>query len=362
MARLVKTRPEPLEWAVVVTCPCCTLEQADTCNFCSGCGAALQPECAATITLGTGGRRLTSDNTLEDVTSIHGNFLTGATVANRYRIVSLAGKGGMDEVYRADDLRLGQTVALKFLRSGPANDPDQLARFHAEVRLTRQISHPNVCRVYDIAEIDGQHFLSMEYVDGEDLGVLMRRIGPLPLNKGCEMAQQLCAGLSADHGYGVVHRDLKPANIMIDGRGQVRITDFGLAKLVSGVSDGEIVGTPAYMAPEQLSRGEATIQSDLYSVGLILYEMFTGAAVFQPQSLPTLRQVKLEFDPESPSALTEEMDESVEQVVRHCLAKAPHEIPKSARAVAAALPGADRLAAALAAGETPLPELVAAAA
>ena len=162
-----------------------------------------------------------------------------------------------------------------------ANDPQRLEYFHNEVRLARQVSHPNVCRVYDIGEVDGQHFLSMEYIDGEDLKILLRRIGRLPKDKGIQIAQQICAGLAAAHEQGVLHRDLKPANIMIDGKGQVRITDFGLAKLASDGTAGEIAGTPAYMAPEQLARGQTSVQSDLYSLGLILFELFTGQAVYE---------------------------------------------------------------------------------
>jgi serine/threonine protein kinase len=138
-------------------------------------------------------------------------------------------------------------VALKFLPRDVAEGSRRFQLFLSEVRLSRQIAHPNVCRVYDIGEVDGQHFLSMEYIDGEDLKGLLRRIGRLPSDKGIEIAKQLCAGLAAAHEKGVLHRDLKPANIMIDGRGQARITDFGLACLADGVSGvGEIAGTPAY--------------------------------------------------------------------------------------------------------------------
>jgi serine/threonine-protein kinase len=215
--------------------------------------------------------------------------------------------------------------------------------------------------VYDIGEIDGHHFLSMEYIDGEDLKVLLRRIGRLPKDKGVQIAQQLCSGLAAAHDRSVLHRDLKPANIMIDGHGQVRITDFGLAKLAEEGAEREVAGTPAYMAPEQLTRGEATIQSDLYALGLILYELFTGKAVHQSSSLPELIKAHEESSPSQPSSLVEDMDPAVDRVILRCLAKKPQERPKSARAVAAALPGGDPLAAALAAGETPSPEMVAAA-
>jgi len=156
----------------------------------------------------------------------------------------------MGEVYRANDMKLGQPVALKFLPAETARNERMLARLHAEVRIARQVSHPNVCRVYDIGEIEGLPFFTMEYVDGEDLGSLLRRIGRLPGDKAVEIARRICAGLAAAHDKGVLHRDLKPANVMIDGRGQVLLTDFGLAGLAGQVEGGEIRnGTPAYMAP-----------------------------------------------------------------------------------------------------------------
>ena len=346
----------------MVTCRSCSADNSDVSSFCSACGAALKWEYEVTVTHGApvAAADGSGHSSLSDSTH-HGRFLPGTKVADRYRIVSLVGKGGMGEVYRADDLKLGHTVALKFLPKDLAEDPQRLEYFHSEVRLTRQISHPNVCRVYDIGEVDGQHFLSMEYIDGEDLKVLLRRIGRLPGDKGVEIAQQLCAGLAAAHDKGVLHRDLKPANIMLDGRGQVRITDFGLAKLAVDAVPGEVAGTPAYMAPEQLARGETTIQSDLYSLGLILYELFTGQQVHKPGSIPELLQQHEESSFSQPSKLVDDLDRVVERVILRCLAKGPHERPTSALAVAAALPGGDPLAAALAAGETPSPEMVAAA-
>src|SRR5919204_740591 len=156
-------------------------------------------------------------------------FEAGTLFAGRFRIVGPLGKGGMGEVYRADDLKLDQAVALKLLPPGLECDPARLAQFHNEVRIARQVSHRNVCRTYDIGDADGRPFLTMEYVDGEDLASLLRRIGRFPQDKAVEVARQICAGLAAAHERGVLHRDLKPANIMIDGDGNVRITDFGLA-------------------------------------------------------------------------------------------------------------------------------------
>src|SRR5262249_53098695 len=191
--------------------------------FCPSCGARIGSEAAATQTVAP------IESHLRTGALDGAQFAPGTLLNGRYRIVGLIGRGGMGEVYRAEDLTLSQPVALKFLPKAVAYSPEQLERFRAEVRLARQISHPSVCRVHDIAEAAGQIFLSMEYVDGEDLASLLRRIGRLAPDKALDIARQLCAGLAAAHSKGVLHRDMKPANIMLDGRGQVVITDFGLA-------------------------------------------------------------------------------------------------------------------------------------
>jgi serine/threonine-protein kinase len=289
-----------------------------------------------------------------------GRFLPGTVLAGRYRIYGLLGRGGMGEVYRADDLRLGQAVALKFLPHAVEGDEARRTRFLNEVKIARQISHTNVCRVYDVSDVDGRHFLSMEYVDGEDLAALLRRIGRLPKEEAVQIARQLCAGLAAAHEQGVLHRDLKPANVMIDGRGRAKITDFGLAVLSGDPEDGEHgAGTPAYMAPEQLAGGSATTKSDLYALGLVLYELFTGHQAYDAAEASALARARHEPTPTSPSSHVEGFDPAVERVILRCLRKDPRERPVSALAVSAALPGGDPLAAALAAGETPSPELVA---
>ncbi|HEX6974396.1 MAG TPA: serine/threonine-protein kinase, partial [Vicinamibacterales bacterium] len=288
----------------------------------------------------------------------HGRFAPGDLFDARYRVIGLLGRGGMGEVYRADDLRLGQPVALKFLPESVDRDPARLTQLHTEVRMARQVSHPNVCRVYDIDEIDGHTFLSMEYVDGEDLASLLRRIGRFPEDRALELARQICAGLAAAHERNVVHRDLKPANVMLDGSGKVRITDFGLA----GVS-GEALraGTPAYMAPEQLAGAEVTIRSDIYALGLVLYEVFTGQRALEGRNLAELIHKREQSGITPPTAIVRDLDPAIERVIMRCLRPAVDERPASALLVAAQLPGGDPLAAALAAGETPSPEMVAAA-
>ena len=275
----------------------------------------------------------------------------------------MRGAGGNPGPYRdqADDLKLGAPVALKFLPQAARHHQALLERQLAEVRIARQISHPNICRVYDASEIDGQQFLSMEYIDGEDLASLLRRIGRLPREKALQIARQLCAGLAAAHEKDYLHRDLKPANIMIDGRGRARITDFGLAALADEVSGRDVrSGTPAYMAPEQLAGEEVTKRSDIYSLGLVLYELFTGRRAFAEESAGQRLETPLSSDDVTrPSSHVEGIDRAVESVILRCLENDPGQRPASALAVAAAIPGGDPLAAAVAAGETPSPELVA---
>ncbi len=267
----------------------------------------------------------------------------------------------MGEVYRATDLLLGQSVALKFLPDALNGSQAALERLRTEVRLARQISHPNVCRVYDIGEAGGQMFLTMEYIDGEDLASLLRRIGRLPSTKALEIARRLCAGLAAAHEKGVLHRDLKPGNVMIDGRGQVLITDFGLAGTAGEISPSDVrSGTPAYMAPEQLAGVEVTQRSDLYALGLLLFELFAGEPPYPAADREQLKKLR-QAQPPALADLIADIDPALDRVVTRCLDPSPANRPQSALFVAAALPGGDPLAAALAMGETPSPDLVAAA-
>ena len=266
----------------------------------------------------------------------------------------------MGEVYRADDLTLGQPVALKFLPDEAARDQGLLERFKNEVRIARRVSHPNVCRVYDVGDMEGHTFFTMEYVDGEDLASLLRRIGRLPEDKALDIARQLCAGLAAAHTKGVLHRDLKPANIMLDGRGQVVITDFGLAGIADQIHGAEVrSGTPAYMAPEQLAGKEVSTRSDIYSLGLVLYEVFTGNRAFSETPAEKSRP-RGDRSVSRPSSVVKDLNPVIERVILRCLENEPTARPATVLSVAAALPGGDPLAAALAAGETPSPQMVAA--
>ena len=292
-----------------------------------------------------------------------GPFRPGSLFADRFRMIGELGRGGMGAVYRAHDLKLDQTVALKFLQTKRLQDHGSShLRLRAEVRLARQIAHPNVCRVYDLGEYGGHVYISMEYVDGEDLAVLLQRIGRLPLDKGIEVARKLCAGLAAAHAKGVLHRDLKPRNIMIDSHGGVRIMDFGIAVVADRLDPADIgSGTPAYMAPEQLAGREVTRQSDLYALGLVLFELFTGRPPFQAKSVHDLLRLREAFDFTKPSLVTEGLSATIDRAILWCLEPNPQRRPQSALELAAALPSSgDALAEALAAGETPSPATVAA--
>src|SRR5271165_628533 len=331
-------------------CDSCGSEIAQAAKFCASCGKPNSSEAWATFdgeapTLPPVSKQPSSRPPASKPSSHsfrnEGRFLPGALVAGRYRIIALLGRGGMGEVYRADDLSLGQQIALKFLPQSVVDD-ETLARFYNEVRIARRISHPNVCRVFDIGQADELTFLSMEYIDGEDLGSLLRRIGRLPSDKAVEIARQLCAGLAAAHAKGVLHRDLKPANVMLNGRGHVVVTDFGLAALAEEIPGEEIRnGTPAYMAPEQLAGKEVTVQSDIYSLGLVLYEVFTGKRAFEASTLAELVRLHSETTPVSPSSLVKELDPAVESAILRCLDPEPSHRPPSALAVAARLPGGD---------------------
>lgn len=277
-------------------------------------------------------------------------FPPGTVLAGRYRIAHAIGRGGMGEVYRADDTKLGVAVALKLLPAEYTQDEELLSLLLNEARLARSITHQNVCRIHDVAESGGLHFISMELVTGEDLASLLRRIGRLPQGKAVDVARGLCAGLDAAHGQGVLHRDLKPANVMIDERGEVRITDFGLSLHLGSTAaagsapTGTVAGTPAYMAPEQLSGGQVSIRTDLYALGLVLYEVFTGRQTFEASTTEEVIRLQCEATPPSPASFVSELDPAIEQIILRCLEKDPGARPASAQAVAAALPGRSELA------------------
>ena len=312
------------------TCTACASPVTDTQRFCPACGTGLD---VADDPTGTAPRPLVprSDSPSPPRASSTPRsprasgpagarpgerFAPGTVLGERYRIVGLLGRGGMGEVYRADDLKLEQPVALKFLPRALEGDALRLERLYGEVRMARQVSHPAVCRVWDIGEAEGQHFLSMEFVDGENLASLIRRIGRLPQDKALDIARQVAAGLAAAHEKGVLHRDLKPANVMLDGQGKVRLTDFGLAGLAEGLSGDDVrSGTPSYMSPEQLQGREVTTRSDIYALGLLIYELVTGRRAFEGKGLAELARKHRDERPVEPSAIVPDLDPAVERTI-----------------------------------------------
>jgi tetratricopeptide (TPR) repeat protein len=255
-------------------------------------------------------------------------FAPGEVFAGRYRMITRIGRGGMGDVWRADDLVLETPVALKLI--DPAG-PVGRERILKEVRFARQITHPAVCRVFDVGESDGWMFFSMELVQGEDLATLLRRVGRLPSDRVADIARQLAAGLAAAHAQNVLHRDLKPANVLIDNDGQVRITDFGIAISRSDPNAHKLTGTPGYMAPEQRSPGTSLSErTDIYSLGLLLYELLVGRYPFS--GVPRTAR------PPAPSTLVPNVHPDLERAVMQALSPDPDERQASAQAFAAGLP------------------------
>jgi tetratricopeptide (TPR) repeat protein/predicted Ser/Thr protein kinase len=260
-------------------CPRCGAENADQSARCTACRHDLSDlnltteRPAATIVGGSGGERARHSGAIPE----------GSDLGDRYHIIRQLGEGGMGEVYLARDRELDRDVALKVIRFDLASQPGILERFKREIQLSSNVTHKNILRVYDLGEAQGVKFLTMQYVDGLDLAALMRREGRLPLSRATDIFRQICEGLQAAHEQGVIHRDLKPQNILIDGRGRVAIADFGLAKsfeYASLTEAGKVIGTPHYMSPEQVKGIALDQRSDIYSLGIILYEMLTGTVPF----------------------------------------------------------------------------------
>lgn len=329
-----------------VRCHRCTWIAPEGSRFCPSCGSALSETMLVARTddttieaSGLEATRTHFDGAGRLATAVQAvDYTAGTLLANRYRIVEMLGRGGMGIVYRADDQRLGHPVALKFLPASLAGDPRRLQQFHNEVRLSRQISHPNVCAVYDIGDDEAGHlFLSMEYVEGRNLSGLLRERGRLPEVEAVDLARQICAGLAAVHSRGVLHRDLKPANIMITPDGVARLMDFGIA--MSGEA-GEVEriteGTPAYMAPEQLVERRVSERSDLYALGLVLYELFTGKRLFEAKTLDDLTAQQEALASRVPPDLAV-VSPRLREVVMQCLDRDPARRPPSAEAVAGLL-------------------------
>lgn len=251
-------------------------------------------------------------------------FAPGTLLADRYRVEVVLGEGGMGVVYRAYDETLGKSVALKFLPARLSADVGRREQFLKEVRSAQEVSHDCVARVHDIGQHGGHPFLSMEYIDGGDLASLLQRSGRLAEETAAKYARQLCQGLAAIHNRDILHRDLKPQNILIDGRGQLRITDFGLAGQIGSFSGAAVrAGTPLYQSPEQLAGTAVTTHSDIYSLGLVLYEMFTGRRAFEADTIPELLRRQQSGPPAAPSTFAANLPAAVNDVILKCLEPDP---------------------------------------
>ena len=248
-----------------------------------------------------------------------------AALGQRYDILADAGHGSMGNVYKARDRETGETVALKLLKPEIASDQDMMERFKNELLYARRITHKNVCRVYEFNRVGGIAYTSMEFVEGESLRSVLRRFGGLPQRKGIDLSLQICSGLREAHAQGIVHRDLKPENVMIDTRGNVKIMDFGIARSMEAMTrlTGAMVGTPAYMAPEQVEGKPVDYRTDVYSLGLMLFEVFTGTQAFRADNAVAVALKQMHESPPLPRQIEPMISASLETVILRCLEKDP---------------------------------------
>jgi len=248
-----------------------------------------------------------------------------AALGQRYDILAEAGHGSMGNVYKARDRETGEIVALKLLKPEIASDQAMMERFKNELLFARKITHKNVCRVYDFNRIAGVAYTSMEFVEGESLRSVLTRFGGLPTRKGVDIALQICSGLKEAHAQGIVHRDLKPENVMVDGQGNVKIMDFGIARSMDMATrlTGSMVGTPAYMAPEQVAGKPVDYRTDIYSLGLVLYEVFTGVPAFHADTAVAVALKQMNEAAPPPHTIDPSFPAPIERVILRCLEKEP---------------------------------------
>ncbi|KAB2966519.1 MAG: serine/threonine protein kinase, partial [Thermoanaerobaculia bacterium] len=262
----------------------------------------------------------------------------GSLLGSRFEILALLGSGGMGVVYKARDRELDDLVALKMLKKEVAGDRALVERMKSEIRLARRITHPNVLRTFDFGEIDGVPFISMEYVRGITLRAMLEQSGRLPYAAGVRLARQLLSGLAAAHGLDIVHRDIKPENVLLDPMGSVKLMDFGLARPVQRMEPGLtqagwLVGTPHYLAPEQIEGREADQRADVYACGVVLYELFTGRLPFGGENPMEILMEHLQRQPAAPSLYWTEIPRSLEVLLMRCLEKDPAARPAGAAAL-----------------------------
>ena len=297
---------------MATNCPSCHSENPETQKFCGECGTQLTsvdtPDESFTRTLETSADELPR----------------GALFAGRYEIIENLGIGGMGKVYRVFDKKLEGEIALKLIKSEIASDSKMLERFRNEIKLARDIAHRNVCRMYELMDYEERHFISMEYVAGQDLKGLIRQTGKLAIETAISITKQICEGLSEAHRLGVVHRDLKPSNIMIDKFGNAKIMDFGIARSLKtkGITRaGAMIGTPEYISPEQVEGKEVDQLADIYSLGVILYEMVTGRVPFEGETALSVAHKHRYEAPQEPNRFNTQISDDLNNVIMKCLAK-----------------------------------------
>jgi len=315
-------------------CKKCNTENPETLKFCGECGTQLIP-----IESDSPSGQPPADNQAMPTKTIEApieELTTGSIFADRYKIVTELGRGGMGKVYRAIDQKIDEEIAIKLIKSEIAADKKTIERFRNELKMARKIAHRNVCKMYYLGEEKGAHFITMEYVPGEDLKSMIRMSGQLSTGMAIKVAKQVCDGLTEAHRLGVIHRDLKPNNIMIDKNGEARIMDFGIARLLKakGITGaGIMIGTPEYMSPEQVEGKDVDQRSDVYSLGVILYEMVTGQVPFEGDTPFTIGMKHKGETPQAPKNLNVQISEDLNSLILKCLEKEKEQRYQSAEEV-----------------------------